>query len=71
MALRSVAGMLCAAITAGAGRQSERDINLCLELQKVSGTHRAGLHEILMSVLGKPRQHKDIKHIMHMPLRLH
>ena len=68
MALRRVTGMLCAAITARADREPQRDINLRLQLKEISRTYGAGLHEILMRVAGKPRQHEDIEHIMHMPL---
>ena len=70
MALRRVAGMFCAAVAARAGREAEGDINLRLQLKKIARAHGAGLHEILMRVTGKPRQHEDIEHIMHMPLRL-
>ena len=54
----------CAAITAGASRQGAEQVDLGEELNKVSGSHRACLHEILVRVLGEAGAHEDVEHIM-------
>src|SRR5262249_25063534 len=54
-----------AAITAGASRQSGKQVNLGEELNEVSGPHGACLHEILVSVLRESSAHEDVEHIMH------
>ena len=65
-----IAGMLRAAIAAGAGRQCTQQVDLGETFEIVTGAHRAGLHEILMGVMGETRAHEDVEDIMHMGLGL-
>src|SRR5690348_8460709 len=52
MTLRDVAGMLRAAVAAGAGRQGPKQIDLGEEFDVVARPHGARLHEILVRVAG-------------------
>ena len=67
---RSITGMFDATISTRTGREAQCNIRLRLQLNEVSRTYRAGLHEILMRVLGESCQHEDIHYIMHMHLSL-
>ena len=67
---RGITGMFIAAISTWTCREAQCDICLCLQLNEVSRTYRAGLHEVLVRVLGEPCQHEDVHHIMHMHLSL-
>ena len=57
-----------AAITARASRQSAKQVDLREELNEVSGSHGACLHEILVSILREARAHEDVEHIMDLML---
>src|SRR5262245_1617891 len=58
----------CAAVTARASQQSAKQVDLGEELNEVSGSHWACLHEILMSVLREASAHEDVEHIMDLML---
>jgi hypothetical protein len=68
--IRCIAGMLCAAIAAGAGRQGAQQIDFGEKFDKIAGAHRACFHEILMRVMGEARAHENVEHIMDMRLGL-
>ncbi len=67
---RRIAGMFHAAITAGAGRQPTQQVDFGEKFDVIAGAHRAGLHEILMRVVGEARAHEDVEDIMYMGLCL-
>src|SRR3569832_230713 len=70
MALCDAAGMLRAAVAAGAGRQRAEKIDLGEEFDEIARPHRARLHEILVRVAGEAGAHEDVEHVVHVHLRV-
>src|SRR5262249_56206175 len=68
MTRSNITRVRCAAIPAGASRQSAEQVDLGEELNEVSGSHGACLHEILVSVLRESSAHEDVEHIMYLML---
>src|SRR6185369_1013162 len=74
MACRSIAGMGCATVSTGTGRQRAEQVDLREKLDEVAGTDRTCLHEILVRVLREAGAHEDVEHVVDMMLdyaRLH
>src|SRR5690348_9561922 len=68
MTRSNIVRMGCAAITAGASRQSAEQVDLSEELNEVPRSHRTCLHEILVSVLREASAHEDVQHVMNLML---
>src|SRR5262245_47898924 len=68
MTRSNITRVRCAAITARASRQSAKQVDLGEELNEVSGSHGACLHEILVGVLREASTHEDVEHIMDLML---
>src|SRR5262249_6728634 len=64
MTRSNIARVGCAAIAAGASRQSAEQVNFGEELDEISGPYGARLHEILVRVLREAGAHEDVEHIM-------
>ena len=68
MADRDVRGMLRRAVAARTCRERAQKVDLGKELQVVTGTRRARLHEVLASVTREARAHEDVQHVVDMSL---
>src|SRR5262245_65910726 len=64
MARSNIVGVGRAAIAAGAGRQSTKQVDLGEKLNEVSRPHGAGLHKILVRVLREASAHEHVEHVM-------
>ena len=68
IAFGSVVGVTGAAVTAGAGRERDQQINLGEEFDKIAGPNGACLHEVLMGVARIASAHEYVHHVMNMNL---
>ena len=68
IAPRGVARMARPAVAARAGRQRADEIDLGKELDEISRTHGARLHEVAVGGALVARAHEHVKHVMDMRL---
>ena len=68
IALGSVVGVTGAAVTAGAGREPNQQINLGEKLDEIAGPNGTCFHEVLMRVARIPSAHEYVHHIVNMSL---
>ena len=68
IAFGSVVGVIGAAVTAGAGRKRNQQVNLGEKFDEIAGPNGACFHEVLMRVARIASAHEYVHHVVNMNL---
>ena len=66
IAFGSVVGVIGAAVTAGAGRKRNQQVNLGEKFDEIAGPNGACFHEVLMRVARIASAHEYVHHVVNM-----